>query len=75
MEMSNARRILTADEAAAMLKMSRWSIYQMVRRREIPAHQKMKRAKLYFFEDELQAFVEGLRITPQDDINRIANNI
>lgn len=71
----NTRRILTAMEVAQLLRMSKWSIYNKVRSREIPAHQQKPHGRLFFFEDEVQAFVEGCRIRPMDEINQIANNI
>lgn len=56
------REILRADEAASLLKISRWSLYQKVRRREIPAYQQMQRGHLFFFKDELINYIEGMRL-------------
>jgi excisionase family DNA binding protein len=44
--------------AAEFLKLSKWSIYQMTRRKEIPCH-KPHGGKLVFFKSELEAFIRG----------------
>ena len=72
--MEKNREILTVQEVAAMLKMSKWSIYLKVHNRELPAHQMNKHSRLFFFKDEIQSFIEELRIRPKDEVNRIANN-
>ena len=72
--MEKNREILTVQEVAAMLKMSKWSIYQKVSGRELPVHQQYRHGRLFFFKDEIQAFLEGIRIRPTDEVNRIANN-
>ena len=69
------REILNAKEVAEMLKMSKWSIYNMVRNRELPAHQKMFHGRLYFFRDEIQQYIENLRIRPMTELNKLANRI
>lgn len=68
-------KILNAGEAASLLKISRWSLYQKVRRREIPAYQEMKRGHLYFIEDELVDYVKGMRLHTVDELRQKALDI
>ena len=44
--------------AAAFLKISKWTIYQMTRRKEIPCH-KPHGGKLVFFRSELEKFIRN----------------
>ena len=73
--MERTREILNVAEVAAMLKMSKWSIYNKVRNRELPAHQQMFRGRLFFFRDEIQQYEENLRIRPMTELNKLANRI
>ena len=73
--MEMTREILNVAEVAAMLKMSKWSIYNKVRNRELPAHQQMFRGRRFFFRDEIQQYVENLRIRPMTELNKLANRI
>ena len=66
------REILRADEAASLLKISRWSLYQKVRRREIPAYQQMQRGRLFFFKDELINYIEGMRLRTVKELEAAA---
>jgi len=42
--------------AAEFLKMSRWTLYQLTRRNEIPCHRPIGK-KLVFFRSELEKFI------------------
>jgi len=44
--------------ASEFLKLSRWSIYQMTRKNNIPCHRPAGR-KLVFFKSELEKFLRG----------------
>ena len=44
--------------AAAFMKLSKWTLYQMTRRKEIPCHRPSGR-KLVFFRNELDRFLRG----------------
>ena len=72
--MEGTRKILRVPQVAQMLGCTKWCIYQKVKRRQLTAHQEVPRSPLYFFEDEVIAYVEGMRKRPADEINRIANN-
>jgi excisionase family DNA binding protein len=49
---------LDINGAAAFLKLSKWTIYQWTRRKEIPCH-KPNGGKLVFFRSELEKFIRG----------------
>jgi len=44
--------------AAAFLKLSKWSLYQLTRKNKIPCHRPIGR-KLVFIKDELERFLRG----------------
>ena len=52
-------RLLTLPEVAEILKLSRASIYRLVRERKIPFHK--SGGRLYFFEDEVRSWIKSGR--------------
>ena len=52
---------LDINGAAAFLKLSKWTIYQMTRRKEIPCH-KPSGGKLVFVKSELKEFLQSGKI-------------
>jgi excisionase family DNA binding protein len=47
--------------ASAFLKISRWTLYQLTRRNEIPCHRPIGK-KLVFFRSELEEFIRNPKI-------------
>jgi excisionase family DNA binding protein len=47
---------LDIEGAATFLKMSKWTVYQMTRRNEVPVHRPCGK-KLVFFKKELERFI------------------
>ena len=54
-------RLMIIDEAAALLSLSKASIYRLVSERKIPFHKNNGSGKLYFLENELINWIKSGR--------------
>jgi excisionase family DNA binding protein len=55
-EVPIAKALLTVDEAVAMLRISKWTLYKYIQRNELPSIKFGKRR--FFREPDLLAFIE-----------------
>jgi excisionase family DNA binding protein len=66
-----ANKLLTIDQAAHFLNLSRGSVYQLVHKNRIPF---AKRGRLYFSEKELRAWIQSGRRQTVKEIEEDALN-
>lgn len=66
------KEVLTSDEAARYMGVSKSYLYKLTMRREIP-HYKPRGKMCYFNRRELEAWLQGNRVATSEEIEEQAN--
>ena len=66
------KEVLTSDEAARYMGVSKSYLYKLTMRREIP-HYKPRGKMCYFNRRELEAWLQGNRVVTSEEIEEQAN--
>lgn len=66
------KEVLTSDEAARYMGVSKSYLYKLTMRREIP-HYKPRGKMCYFNRHELEAWLQSNRVSTEEELDRRAN--